>query len=67
MLKDEGYKVNEIEEVKDSIWNRDLYIGKPVKTRDLVVFLQQFSALLEAGMTVVDTMAILREQTKIRC
>ncbi|WP_054754400.1 type II secretion system F family protein [Piscibacillus salipiscarius] len=64
MLKDEGYKVNEIEEVKDSIWNRDLYIGKPVKTRDLVVFLQQFSALLEAGMTVVDTMAILREQTK---
>ncbi|TFB13897.1 type II secretion system F family protein [Filobacillus milosensis] len=64
LLKDEGYKVENIEEVKDSIWTKDLYLGKPFKNRDMVVFLQQFSALLKAGLTVVDTINILREQTK---
>lgn len=64
ILKDDGYKVNQIEEIKTTIWTKDIYLGKPVKNRDLVVFLQQFSALLEAGLTVVDTIKILREQTK---
>ncbi|GEL78144.1 type II secretion system F family protein [Tenuibacillus multivorans] len=63
LLRDEGYKVKSIEEVKGSIWTKELYIGRPVKSRDLVVFLQQFSALLKAGLTVVDTIRILREQT----
>ncbi|RPF50562.1 type II secretion system F family protein [Aquisalibacillus elongatus] len=64
MLKDEGYKVEIIEEVKDSIWTKEFSIGRPVKNRDMVIFLQQFSALLQAGMTIVDTIRILREQTK---
>ena len=64
LLKDDGYKVEDLKEVKASIWTKEFNLSRPVKNRDMVVFLQQFSALLEAGLTVVDTINILREQTK---
>ncbi|MDV2581858.1 type II secretion system F family protein [Alkalibacillus haloalkaliphilus] len=63
-LRDEGLKIESIEEVKQSIWTKDIHFGNPVKNRDFVVFLQQFAALLKAGLTIVDSLNVLREQTK---
>ncbi|PKR76941.1 type II secretion system F family protein [Halalkalibacillus sediminis] len=63
MLKDDGLKVETLHRVEESIWNKDLHIGNPVKNQDLVAFLQQFGALLRAGLTVVESLSILREQT----
>ncbi|WP_017186711.1 type II secretion system F family protein [Alkalibacillus haloalkaliphilus] len=63
-LRDEGLKIESIEEVKQSIWTKDIHFGNPVKNRDFVVFLQQFAALLKAGLTIVDSLGVLREQTK---
>ncbi|MDQ0351995.1 type IV pilus assembly protein PilC [Alkalibacillus filiformis] len=63
-LRDEGLKIESIEEVKQSIWTKDIHFGNPVKNRDFVVFLQQFSALLKAGLTIVNSLSVLREQTK---
>ncbi|HEY9854173.1 MAG TPA: type II secretion system F family protein [Stenomitos sp.] len=36
---------------------------RPVKTSDLAIFIQQFSALLDAGLPIVEVMVILEEQT----
>ncbi|MDQ0159814.1 type II secretion system F family protein [Alkalibacillus salilacus] len=63
-LRDEGLRIETIEEIPSTIWNKDIYFGSPVKNRDFVVFLQQFAALLKAGLTIVKSLSILREQTK---
>ncbi|GAA0450509.1 type II secretion system F family protein [Alkalibacillus silvisoli] len=63
-LRDEGLKIETIEEVESSIWTKDIHLGSPVKHRDFVVFLQQFASLLKAGLTIVESLTILREQTK---
>ncbi|MFC0014194.1 MULTISPECIES: type II secretion system F family protein [Allobacillus] len=64
ILKDQGYKIEAINEIKETIWNKDLYFGKIVKPREFVVFLRQFQALLKAGLTIVEAIHLLREQTK---
>ncbi len=62
-LREEGLKIENIEETEKSIWKTEIYFGSPVKSRDFVVFLQQFAALLKAGLTIVESINILREQT----
>lgn len=64
MLRDQGYKIEAINEIKETIWNKDLHFGKIVKPREFVVFLRQFQALLKAGLTIVEAIYLLREQTK---
>lgn len=41
----------------------ELLTFRPVKTSDLAIFIQQFSALLDAGLPIVEVMVILEEQT----
>ncbi|MFW6034923.1 MAG: type II secretion system F family protein [Halothermotrichaceae bacterium] len=63
-LKKKGYYVTDIKEKyerKDV--NELLNIKKSVKTRDLVVFSQQFSAMIDAGIPLIDALNIIREQT----
>ncbi|GAA5416241.1 type II secretion system protein F [Paraliobacillus ryukyuensis] len=43
---------------------QDIYIGNPVKNKDFVIFLRQFSTLIDAGITLVETTKILEEQTQ---
>ncbi|WP_317450924.1 type II secretion system F family protein [Alkalibacillus aidingensis] len=62
-LRESGLKIERIEEIKESIWSKDIHIGSPVKHREFVIFLQQFGALLKAGLTIVESLNILREQT----
>ena len=62
-LRDKGIRVISINEVSETFLTKDLAIGNPVKLRDFVIFLRQFSTLIKAGVTIVDSMNILAHQT----
>lgn len=62
-LSDKGIRVISINEVPESFLTKDIAIGNPVKLRDFVIFLRQFSTLIKAGVTIVDSMNILAHQT----
>jgi type IV pilus assembly protein PilC len=63
LLREEGIRVIEINEIEESLLTKDISIGNPVKLHHLVVYLRQFSTLLKAGVSVVDSTQILSEQT----
>lgn len=63
-LKDRGVRVLHIEDIPETALNKDIYIGNPVKLKDFVIFLRQFSTLLKAGVTIVDSTRILSMQTE---
>ncbi len=62
-LRDKGIRVITINEVPETLLTKDIAIGNPVKLRDFVIFLRQFSTLIKAGVTIVDSMNILASQT----
>lgn len=64
ILKEKRLRVISVEEVPESIWNKDLDIGQSIKLKDFVIYLRQFSTLLKAGITVVDATDILSKQTE---
>lgn len=41
----------------------EIYIGSPIKNKDFIIFLRQFSTLIDAGISLVDSMDILAEQS----
>ncbi|WP_096153177.1 MULTISPECIES: type II secretion system F family protein [Bacillus] len=63
-LKENGVKVISMEEVAESFLTKDITIGNPVKLQDFVVYLRQFSTLIRAGVTVVESTKILANQTE---
>lgn len=63
MLREEGIRVIEINEVAESLLTKEITFGNPVKLQHLVIYLRQFSTLLKAGVTVVESTRILAEQT----
>lgn len=63
-LKEDGIRVLEITEVAESLLTKDISIGSPVKLQHMVIYLRQFSTLLKAGVSVVDSTKILAEQTE---
>lgn len=64
LLKAEGYLPVSLE--KQSLLNKDINIsiGKPVKPRDLSVFCRQFVSILTAGVSVVNALDLLAQQTE---
>lgn len=62
-LKEKGYYVTSIEKKKEK---KDLgeyfNFGNRVKINDLAVFSQQFAAMIDAGVSLVESLQILREQ-----
>ncbi|MEH7384767.1 type II secretion system F family protein [Bacillus sp. JJ1521] len=62
-LRDKGIRVITINEVPETFLTKDIAVGNPVKLRDFVIFLRQFSTLIKAGITIVDSMNILANQT----
>ncbi|MFD2446228.1 type II secretion system F family protein [Bacillus sp. CGMCC 1.16607] len=62
-LREEGIRVIEINEVEESLLTKDISLGNPVKLQHIVIYLRQFSTLLKAGVSVVDSTKILAEQT----
>ncbi|MGM0835950.1 MAG: type II secretion system F family protein [Bacillota bacterium] len=63
-LRDEGIRVLQMDEVPESIFTKEITIGNPVKLRDFVVFLRQFSTLIRAGVPVVEATNVLAHQTE---
>lgn len=51
---------------KQSLMTKDINIsfGTPVKARDLSVFCRQFVSMIQAGVTIIDTLNMLAEQTE---
>lgn len=61
-LKNVGLIVFEINQL-NPILHKDIYIGNPVKNKDFIIFLRQFSTLIDAGITLVEATEILAEQS----
>jgi len=63
-LASDGIRVLDIQEQQETLLTKDIAIGNPVKLQHLVIFVRQFSTLLKAGVTVVDSTNILSKQTE---
>ncbi|MBM7662323.1 type IV pilus assembly protein PilC [Bacillus mesophilus] len=63
-LKKKGLYVAQLQEIKESVLNKDLNIniGPPVKNQDFVIFCRQLATLLNAGTPIVDAISLLSEQ-----
>lgn len=64
-LKEEGITISEIKEL-DSIFLKDIQIGSPVKPKDFVIYLRQFSTLIKAGISLLESTKILAKQSSSR-
>ncbi|WP_422123049.1 type II secretion system F family protein [Planococcus sp. X10-3] len=63
-LRDEGVRVIEIREIAATALQKDIVIGNPVKRDQFIMFLRQFSTLMRAGVTIVDSVKILSQQVE---
>ncbi|WP_044894628.1 type II secretion system F family protein [Bacillus alveayuensis] len=63
-LREKGIKVIEINEVPETLLNKEITFGKPVKLQDFAIYLRQFATLLKAGVSVVESTRILASQTE---
>lgn len=61
-LRDQGIRVLNINEMPETTLTKEISIGSPVKRPQLIMFLQQFSTLLRAGVTIVEAITILSQQ-----
>ncbi len=64
-LKGDGSVVLEIKEsnaLSDASWN--ITIGNPVKKKDITIFCKQFYSILTAGVTVIDGLRMVQDQTE---
>lgn len=62
-LREQGIRVAQMDELPETLMTKEITFGSRVKLQDFVIFLRQFSALLKAGVTVVDSTRILASQT----
>ncbi|WP_203333127.1 type II secretion system F family protein [Planococcus beigongshangi] len=63
-LRDEGIRVIDIREVAETTLQKDITLGNPVKRDQFIMFLRQFSTLMRAGVTIVDSVRILSQQVE---
>lgn len=64
-LKNDGSVVLSISEAVDlanASWN--ITIGNPVKKKDITIFCKQFYSILTAGVTVIDGLRMVQDQTE---
>lgn len=62
-LRHQKLRVLNVEEIPETIWNKDLNITKNIKQRDFVIYLRQFATLIKAGITIVNATDLLAKQT----
>lgn len=63
-LRVDGIRIVEMKEIPESLFTKDITIGNPVKLQHFVIYLRQFSTLLKAGVSVVESTNILSQQTE---
>lgn len=63
-LRDQGIRVIDIREMPTTALQQDISFGNPVKRDQFIMFLRQFSTLMRAGVTIVDSIHILSQQVE---
>ncbi|AQQ52890.1 type II secretion system F family protein [Planococcus lenghuensis] len=64
MLRDQGVRITDIREAKETTLTKDISIGAPVKREQFIMFLRQFATLMRAGVTIVAAIEILAQQVE---
>ncbi|WP_221566270.1 type II secretion system F family protein [Alkalihalobacillus sp. TS-13] len=64
VLRERGIAATEVFEYKENLLTKELSISTRINPRDLVIFLRQFAALLDAGVSVVQSVQVLEEQAE---
>lgn len=62
-LKRQQIVATGLREKRETIWNKEFYLGSPVKNEQFVVFCRQFATMIQAGISIVEATAILAEQS----
>ena len=63
-LKRQGLALLAIEQESQSLLQKEIDIGRPVKSQDFIVFLRQLATLIKAGIGIVDSIHILSQQSE---
>jgi type IV pilus assembly protein PilC len=63
-LKQQNIFIFSIKQETESILQKEIFFGKPVKTKDFVVFLRQLATLIRSGVGILDAVHILGQQTE---
>ncbi|WP_066500334.1 type II secretion system F family protein [Abyssisolibacter fermentans] len=63
LIRENGYKPIKIDRIVQSK-NIEFSLFQKIKTRDIALFCRQFHAMLDAGLTIMDCLHILRYQTQ---
>lgn len=63
-LRKRGLTVFSLNEQRMTLFSKEIYLGNPVKTIHFIIFCRQFSTLIRAGVTILDSTRILAEQTE---
>ena len=63
-LKNQGIRITELNEQAETALTKEIHIGKPIKRAHFIMFLRQFSTLLRAGVTIVESIKILSLQVE---
>lgn len=63
-LKNEGFTVVNVTKASALTKEINITIGKAVKPRDLSVFCRQFISMVRAGVTILDSLDMLADQTE---
>jgi len=64
LLKNKGLYTIQVHEKKESLFKREIELGKVAKTEELVFFTRQLATLIKAGVTIIDSIYIISEQTE---
>ena len=62
ILKENGYYPIQVTE--QTTFQKEIVIGNPIKTKDITIFCQQFEAIISAGISVLEALDLLKEQTE---
>ncbi|MFS0689873.1 type II secretion system F family protein [Sporosarcina sp. 179-K 8C2 HS] len=63
-LKNQGIRVTNLTEQAETMLTKEIHLGKPIKRTQFIMFLRQFSTLLRAGVTIVESIRILSLQVE---
>ncbi|MFC5603954.1 type II secretion system F family protein [Sporosarcina koreensis] len=63
-LKSQGIRITNLTEQAETVLTKEIHLGKSIKRTQFIMFLRQFSTLLRAGVTIVESIRILSLQVE---
>ncbi|NBI27999.1 type II secretion system F family protein [Chengkuizengella marina] len=63
-LKKQKWIVYSLKDYNPTLWSKEIYFGNPVKNEHFIIFCRQLSALTRAGVSIVESVRVLAEQTE---